>query len=76
MSDLRKLNAALEWRPFPLPIVDEVIWKINGFTYATCFDLNRGYYHFVIDEASRDLCGIVLPWGTYCYARLPQGLMI
>ena len=76
MSDLRKLNAALERRPFPLPIVDEVIWKINGFTYATCFDLNRGYYHFVIDEASRGFCGIVLPWGTYYYARLPQGLMI
>ena len=22
------------------------------------------------------MCGIVLPWGTYCYGRLPQGLMI
>ena len=76
VSDLRKLNSTLQRQPFPLPIVDNVIWKISGFTYATCFDLNRGYYHFEIHEESRDLTGIVLPWGTYCYARLPQGLMI
>jgi len=48
---------------------------MNGFTYATCLDLNRGYYHFVLDEKSRKLCGIILPWGRYAYARLPQGLM-
>ena len=75
VSDLRKLNACLERHPFPLPLVDEVIWKMNGFTFATCLDLNRGYYHFVLDEKSRKLCGIILPWGTYAYARLPQGLM-
>ena len=76
VSDLRKLNTVLQREPFPLPVVDEVIWKMNGFTYATCLDINRGYYHFELDEASSKLCGIVLPWGTYCYKRLPQGLMV
>ena len=28
------------------PNIDDTIWKINGFTFATCFDLNRGYYRF------------------------------
>ena len=68
VSDLRKLNASIERHPFPLPIIDDVVWKINGFTYATCLDLNRGYYHFVIDEESCKLCRIVLPWGAYAYA--------
>ena len=75
VSDLRRLNACLERHPYPLPLIEEVIWKMNGFTFATCLDLNRGYYHFVLDEESRKLCGIVLPWGRYSYARLPQGLM-
>ena len=79
ISDLRKLNACLKRDPFPLPIIEDVIWKMNGFTFATCLDLNRGYYHFVLDEKSRKLCGIILPWGRYAYryayARLPQGLM-
>ena len=72
---MRRLNACLERHPYPLPLIEEVIWKMNGFTFATCLDLNRGYYHFVLDEQSRQLCGIILPWGKYSYARLPQGLM-
>jgi len=69
------LNASLKRHPYPLPLIDDVIWKMNGFTFATCLDLNRGYYNFVLDEKSRKLCGIILPWGRYAYARLPQGLM-
>jgi hypothetical protein len=76
VSDLRKLSSSLQRKPFPLPNIDDVIWKMSGFTYATCLDLNRGYYHFELDEYSSRLCGIVLPWGTYCYNRLPQGLMV
>jgi len=58
-----------------LPLIEEVLWKIQGFTYATCLDLNRGYYHFELDEESKKLCGIILPWGRYVYSRLPQGCM-
>ena len=76
VSDLRKLNAILQREPFSLPVVNNVIWKMNGFTFATCLDLNRGYYHFVLDEYSSKVYGIVLLWGTYCYERLPQGLMV
>ena len=76
LTDLRKLNASLERQPFPLPIIDDVIWKMSGYTFATCLDLNRGYYHIVLDEESSKLCGIILPWGIYCYKRLPQGLMV
>jgi len=73
VTDLRRLNAQLVRKPVPLPLIDEVIWQVQGFTYASCFDLNRGYYHFMLDEPSQKLCGIVLPWGRYVYARLPQG---
>jgi transposase InsO family protein len=76
ITDLRRLNQCLEREPFPLPLIDETLWKIQGFTFATCFDLNRGYYHFPLDEPSQKLCGLVLPWGHYVYCRLPQGLMI
>jgi hypothetical protein len=40
VSDLRKLNACLECHPYPLPLIEEVIWKMNGFQFATCLDLN------------------------------------
>eukprot|EP00957_Ditylum_brightwellii_P034255 2597755-Ditylum_brightwellii.AAC.1 len=47
---------------------------MQGFTHATCFDMNRGYYHFLLDDFAQRLCAIVLPWGKYYYKRLPQGL--
>ena len=43
--DLRKLIECLERRPYPLSLVEDVIWRMNDFTHATCLDINRGYYH-------------------------------
>jgi Reverse transcriptase (RNA-dependent DNA polymerase) len=75
LTDLRKLKKCLIRKPVHLPLIDDLIWKVQGFTYATCLDLNRGYYHFELDEASKQLCGTVLPWGRYVYSRIPQRCM-
>ena len=75
MSDMRKLDHCLQREPYPLPVIDDILWKVNGFKFATCLDLNRGYYHFKLDKPSQRICTIVLPWGKYSYTRLPQGLM-
>eukprot|EP00957_Ditylum_brightwellii_P113834 8678889-Ditylum_brightwellii.AAC.1 len=76
LTDLRKLNEAILCSLYPLPNIDDVIWKMQGFTYATCLDLNQGYYHFAFDNFAQRLCSIILPWGKYHYKRLPQGLMV
>ena len=47
---------------------------MEKFTYATSIDLNMGYYHITLDQHSRSLCTIVLPWGKYEYCRMPMGL--
>jgi hypothetical protein len=46
LTDLRQLNKCLVRKPVHLPHIDEVIWKIQGFTFATCLDLSRSYYNF------------------------------
>ena len=50
VSYFRKFNEALERDTFPLPVIDDVIWKLQCFSFATCFNLNQEYYHFAIDE--------------------------
>ena len=74
VTDFRKLNLQIQRHPYPLPDVKDVLRRMEGFTHATCLDVNMGYYHTLLDKHSQEICSIILPWGKYCYTRLPQGL--
>ena len=60
--------------PFPIPKIQELLLKLAGFQYATCLDLNMGYYHIELTPAAKRLCTIIFPWGKYEYQKLPMGL--
>ena len=72
--DFRKFNLTVQRHPHPLPNVNDALRKMEGFTHATCLDVNMGYYHTLLDKKSQEICSIILPWGKYAYTRLPQGL--
>ncbi len=74
ISDFRELNLRLKRKPFPLPNIQDLLLKLEGFTYGTSLDLNMGYYHIELTPNSKRYCTIVLPWGKYEYQRLPMGL--
>jgi RNase H-like domain found in reverse transcriptase/Reverse transcriptase (RNA-dependent DNA polymerase)/Integrase zinc binding domain len=74
ISDFRQLNLRIKRKPFPIPKIQDLLLKLEGFQYATSLDLNMGYYHIRLSPFSKSLCTIVLPWGKYEYQRLPMGL--
>ena len=74
ISDFRELNKRIRRKPYPIPKIQDLMLKLEGFTYGTSLDLNMGYYHIELSDASKELCTIVLPWGKYEYQRLPMGL--
>jgi hypothetical protein len=74
LADLRELNKRIKRKPFPLPKINDLLQKLEGFAFATSLDLNMGYYHIELTPNSSRLCTIVLPWGKYEYLRLPMGL--
>ena len=74
ISDFRELNKRIKRKPYPLPKIQDLLLKLEGFRYGTALDLNMGYYHIELNPDSRRLCTIVLPWGKYEYQRLPMGL--
>jgi hypothetical protein len=43
LSDLREVNKGIVGKPFPLPKISTVLQEMEGFTFATALDLNRGY---------------------------------
>ena len=74
ISCFRELNKRIKRKPFPIPKIQDMLLKLEGFQYATSLDLNMAYYHIRLSPGSRQLCTIVLPWGKYEYLRLPMGL--
>ena len=57
-----------------MPKIHEMLLNLEGFQYATSLDLNMGYYLIRISDQASSLCTIILPWGNYCYKRLPMGV--
>ena len=74
ISDLREINKRILRKPYPIPHIQDLLMKLEGFMYATSLDLNMGYYHIVLSPDARKICTIVTPFGKYEYQRLPMGL--
>jgi hypothetical protein len=73
ISDFRELNKCIARKPYPIPKSSTMLQELEGFTYATAFDLNMGYYAIRLDPAASKMCTIIFPWGKYFYKRLHMG---
>ena len=65
LSDFRELNKKIKKYPFPIPNIQDLLMKLEGFQWATALDLNMGYYHIELSEDSKKYCTVVLPWGKH-----------
>ncbi len=65
ISDFREINKWIMRQPYPIPKISTTLQELEGFTYATALDLNRG---------AVKMCTIIFPWGIYLYLRLPMGM--
>ena len=67
ITDFRELNKRILRKPYPIPKIQDLLLKLEGFQYGTSVNLNMGYYHIELSHNSKKLCTIVLPWGKYKY---------
>ena len=74
LANFIELNKLIKCKPFPIPKINDMLQKLEGFLFATSLDLNMGYYHIELTPNASRLCTVVLPWGKYEYLRLPMGL--
>ena len=61
VTDYRRVNKTVKRKAHPLPNIMDTIMSLGSFKYATCIDLNMGYYAMEMDEMAKKICTIVLP---------------
>ena len=44
ISDFRELNKRSLRQPYPIPKIQDLLLRLEGFRYGTTLDLNMGYY--------------------------------
>jgi Reverse transcriptase (RNA-dependent DNA polymerase) len=76
LTSVRQLNKVLRRTPYPLPVPQEIFRTMDGFSFCTTMDLNMGFWAIPLSLFLQHLCTIVLPWGKYCYLRLPMGIAV
>ncbi|UYV82408.1 K02A2.6-like, partial [Cordylochernes scorpioides] len=72
--DLRLINEATEFFPFPIPRVEDNLRAFAGAKVFSTLDLTSGFFQIRIPESDRDYFTFSLPWGRYRFTRLPQGV--
>jgi hypothetical protein len=74
ITDFRGLNKCLVQKPDPIPKISDIFQGMEKFRWAKTIDLNMGYYSMPLDDDTKKLCVISLPWGLFQYEVLPQGI--
>ena len=74
LSEFSNLNEQLKRKSYPMPKINELLLKLEGFQYATSLNLNMGYYHICPSKKTSNLCTTILPWRKYFYKRILIGV--
>lgn len=70
----RDLNIAIKREHYRIPVLDDVLAKLNGKTRFSFIDMKDGFYQLKLDEPSRLLCTFNTPFGRYCMNCLAFGI--
>ncbi|XP_077534640.1 uncharacterized protein LOC144146572 [Haemaphysalis longicornis] len=72
--DYRALNRVTKKDRYPLPLIDDQLYRLRGKCFFTSLDLASGYYQTPMEKESRHKTAFVTPDGHYEFVRMPFGL--
>ncbi|GFS67515.1 retrovirus-related Pol polyprotein from transposon 17.6 [Trichonephila clavipes] len=72
--DYRRLNRKLVKDRFPLPLIEDVLDRLQGAKVYTTLDLKNGFFHVDVNEDCKHLTSFVVPDGQFEFNKVPFGL--
>ena len=74
--DPQALNSTLQREHYPLPVLDDVLPKLEKAKFFSKLDVKEAFWHVRLDETSSELTTMITPFGRFRWARLPFGLKV
>ena len=73
--DLTKLNASVCRERHILPSVQETLVQLKDAKVFSKLDANSGFWQIKLASESALLTMFITPFGSYCFKRLPFGIL-
>ncbi|GFT78223.1 hypothetical protein TNCV_4335871 [Trichonephila clavipes] len=72
--DYRQLNRKLVKDRFPLPLIDDVLDRLQEVKIYTTLDLKNGFFHLDVNEDCRNFTSFIVPDGQFEFNKVPFSL--
>ncbi|GBM30394.1 Transposon Ty3-G Gag-Pol polyprotein [Araneus ventricosus] len=69
--DYRKLNRKLVKDRFPLPLIEDVLDKLQDAKVYSTLDLKNGFFHVEVNEDCKHFTSFVVPDGQFEFNKVP-----
>jgi Reverse transcriptase (RNA-dependent DNA polymerase) len=73
-GDNRRLNLATKDDRYPLPNIGDLTSRLDGCSFFTKLDLQKGYLQVPVTAADIAKTAIITPFGLFEFNRMPFGL--
>ncbi|GFV53640.1 retrovirus-related Pol polyprotein from transposon 412 [Trichonephila clavipes] len=72
--DFRKLNRVLVNDHYPLPLIEDILDKLQDTRVFSTIDLRNGFFHVPVNKQSRPYTSFVTQNGQFQFLKMPFGL--
>lgn len=72
--DVTRLNESVLRERHILSAVDDTLAKLDGAIVFSKLDTTSGFWQVPLHEESEPMTTVVMPFGRYCFRRLPVGI--
>ena len=72
--NFRRLNSITQKDRYPIPLINELIERVNGAKIFTKIDIRQGFHRIRLTKEYKDLIAFRTKYGTYKYRVMPFGL--